>query len=417
MRTRLALPLTGLLFAPSFFLSGAVFSADCVPGVATAGTCTVPANVFKVSVEAWGGGGRGGARTVGSGGGGGAGSFCGNLDVPVQPGDDLTITIGAGGNSVSGNGGASSVVSGAVTLVSAAGGTGVGNSATGGNGGAACTITGATGYAGGRGGDGAAVGGGGGGGGGAGSGSNGGNGGNGALLAAGVGGAGGTGTTPGGAGGRGAFTGINSVAGSAPGGGGGGRSTLNNSRADGAAGRVALAFTVSDPDPALSGITVDGGLGPVNVPADGVSSATIAVTVVDGDENPLSGSVVLSADSATTVITPLVVPTATGAFAPAVGTSATASLISGVATFTVTNTVVESVTYSAVAYTDPDQPTPANGFAPAAIADIGAGVVVTFDALPPPVGTAIPTMSAYGLLAMTGLLGLLAGWHQRRRRG
>ncbi|CRI64499.1 hypothetical protein THIOKS11970012 [Thiocapsa sp. KS1] len=192
---------------------------------------------------------------------------------------------------------------------------------------------------------------------------------------------------------------------------------MNNSRADGAAGRVALAFTVSDPDPALSGITVDGGLGPVNVPADGVSSATIAVTVVDGDENPLSGSVVLSADSATTVITPLVAPTATGTFAPAVGTSATASLISGVATFTVTNTVVESVTYSAVAYTDPDQPQPANGFAPAAIADIGEGVVVTFDALPPPVGTAIPTMSAYGLLAMTGLIGLLAGWHQRRRRG
>ncbi|WP_296696921.1 IPTL-CTERM sorting domain-containing protein [Thiocapsa sp. UBA6158] len=416
MRIRLALPLTGLLLAPSFFLSGAVFAADCVPGVASAGTCTVPANVFKVSFEAWGGGGRGGARSVGSGGGGGAGSFCGNLEVPVQPGDDLAITIGAGGNSASGNGGASSVVSGAETLVSAAGGTGVGSSATGGNGGAACTITGAIGYAGGRGGNGATVGGGGGGGGGAGSGSNGSNGGNGTVTAAGVGGEGGTGATPGGAGGQGAGRIVDeAVAGSAPGGGGGGRSTVNNSRADGAAGRVTLAFTVSDPDRELSGITVDGGSDPVNVPADGTTSATIAVTVLDEDENPLSGSVVLSADSATTVITPVELPTTIRSSAPSVGASGTAPLINGVATFTVTNTVVESVTYSAKAYTDPDQPTPANGFAPAAIVTIGDGVIVTFEDLPPPV--AIPTMSAYGLLAMTGLLGLLAGWHQRRRRG
>ncbi len=400
MRIRLALPLTGLLLAPSFFLPGVALSADCAVGVAAAGACTVPANVFKVTVEAWGGGGRGGAGTgiINSGGGGGGGSFCGNLDVPVQPGDELTITVGDGGNSASGNGGVSSVVDGVESLVSAAGGTGVGSSATGGAGGAACTIAGATGYAGGRGGNGA--GGGGGGGGGAGSGGSGGDGGDGGLLPTnGTGGTGGTGETAGGAGGRGAYTAIAAVAGSAPGGGGGGRSTLNNSRADGAAGQVTLAFTVSEPNGALSGITVDDGPGPVNVPADGISSATIAVTVVDGDENPLSGSVVLSASSATTVILP----------------SATQPLIQGVATFTVTNTVVESVTYTAVAYTDPDQP-PVNGFAPAAISTIG-NVVVNFDAPPPPVATSIPTMSAYGLLAMTGLLGLLAGWHQRRRRG
>ncbi|WP_170164718.1 IPTL-CTERM sorting domain-containing protein [Thiocapsa rosea] len=212
----------------------------------------------------------------------------------------------------------------------------------------------------------------------------------------------------------------NGNAGSAPGGAGGGSRTSQSegtrTGGAGAAGRVTLTFTVSEPDQALSGITVDGGQDPVNVPADGTSSATIAVTVVDGDENPLSGSVVLSADSATTVITPLVATKTIGLFTPAPGTSATASLINGVATFSVTNTVVESVTYSAVAYTDPDLP-PANGFAPAAIVAIEGDVVVTFDALPPPVGTAIPTMSAYGLLAMTGLLGLLAGWHQRRRRG
>lgn len=412
MRTRLALPLTGLLFAPSFLIPGAALSADCAVGVAAAGPCTVPANVFEVTVGAWGGGGAGGGSGNASiasargGGGGGGGGFAQSA-IAVTPGETLNVIVGAGGagsSAANGANGGDSTIDGYQDEILAKGGAGGirnvsgGPTPTGGAGGSANI------------GDSTA------------------NGANGTAGATGYGissGAGGKGADAGGGAGGAAISDIggtsNGNAGSAPGGAGSGSRTSQSggSRTGGAgaAGRVTLAFTVSDPDPALSGITVGGGPGPVNVPADGSSSATIAVTVVDGDENPLSGSVVLGADSATTVITPLLAPTTTGAFAPMVGATATAPLIDGVATFTVTNTVVESVTYSAVAYTDPDQPPPVNGFAPAAIADIGDGVVVVFQALPPPVGTAIPTMSAYGLFAMTGLLGLLAGWHQRRRRG
>lgn len=71
---------------------------------------------------------------------------------------------------------------------------------------------------------------------------------------------------------------------------------------------------------------------------------------------------------------------------------------SGIASFTVVSTVAQTVTFTA-------------SYNP----DIGA-VDIEFQDAPPPQPTAIPTMSAYGLLTMTGLLALLAGWQQRRRR-
>jgi hypothetical protein len=47
--------------------------------------------------------------------------------------------------------------------------------------------------------------------------------------------------------------------------------------------------------------------------------------------------------------------------------------------------------------------------------DGAAGTVIfTFRELPPP--TPVPTMSAYGLLSMAGLMGILGAWRQRRRK-
>jgi hypothetical protein len=61
---------------------------------------TVPANVWKVFVEVRGGGGSGAFGTLETGaGGGGAGGFSKRL-VPVTPGSVITITVGAGGASV-----------------------------------------------------------------------------------------------------------------------------------------------------------------------------------------------------------------------------------------------------------------------------------------------------------------------------
>ncbi|EJL01667.1 putative phage protein [Pseudomonas fluorescens Q2-87] len=61
---------------------------------------TVPANVWKVFVEVRGGGGSGAFGTLETGaGGGGAGGFSKRL-VPVTPGSVITVTVGAGGASV-----------------------------------------------------------------------------------------------------------------------------------------------------------------------------------------------------------------------------------------------------------------------------------------------------------------------------
>ena len=55
---------------------------------------TVPVGVTQLWVEAWGGGGGGGPTTGGAGGGGGGYS---RRLVPVNPGDQLTVTVGSGG--------------------------------------------------------------------------------------------------------------------------------------------------------------------------------------------------------------------------------------------------------------------------------------------------------------------------------
>lgn len=68
----------------------------------------VPANVFALQVEGWGGGGGGGAGNGTYGGGGGAGGGYQLEFVNVLPGQTIRVTVGAGGlgSNVNGNGGA-----------------------------------------------------------------------------------------------------------------------------------------------------------------------------------------------------------------------------------------------------------------------------------------------------------------------
>ena len=78
--------------------TSSAWAADCVSGVYTASTtCTVPAGVTSMTIEAWGGGGGGGGGAFGpSGGGGGGGSYCQGT-YTVAAGNALQIRVGAAG--------------------------------------------------------------------------------------------------------------------------------------------------------------------------------------------------------------------------------------------------------------------------------------------------------------------------------
>ena len=98
---------------------------------------TVPTGVASISAVAIGGGG-GGASNVNDGGGGGGGSLQYRNNIPVEPGEQLFVTVGSGGQPAinAGSGGYSSISRSGVTLVKATGGAGA-RSQFGGPGGAA----------------------------------------------------------------------------------------------------------------------------------------------------------------------------------------------------------------------------------------------------------------------------------------
>lgn len=93
-------------------------------------TWTVPTGVTSIDYVVVAGGGSGGMTyrttpTSGGGGGGGAGGFRTGGNLPVTPGETLTLTVGAGGSSGAGTSGSlSSLVSTANTIESAGGGRG-----------------------------------------------------------------------------------------------------------------------------------------------------------------------------------------------------------------------------------------------------------------------------------------------------
>ncbi len=85
----------------------------------------VPAGVTAISAVAIGGGG-GGASNVNDGGGGGGGGLQYRNDIPVTPGETLTVVVGAGGapGTNAGTGGPSGIYRSGTQLVYATGGTG-----------------------------------------------------------------------------------------------------------------------------------------------------------------------------------------------------------------------------------------------------------------------------------------------------
>ncbi|MBI4085993.1 MAG: fibronectin type III domain-containing protein [Candidatus Liptonbacteria bacterium] len=252
-------------------------------------TWTAPAGVTSVTVEAWGGGGAGGVS--GAGGTGAGGGAYSKATVTVTPGQNYSLTVGAGGvvlGTPSGDSWFSPGAVGEATVLAKGGGV-----AEPGTGGAAASGIGATKFSGGNGGAGFTGSGtrGGGGGGSATGSANGGNGGNGASFVAGTGGIGeGNGGGGGGTGGGGA-----AGPGNAPGGGGGGAALAVNGGA-GAAGRVVLTYTVSVTVPtvttqAASSIAATTATGNGNITATGGANADSRGFVYSTTSHALPGNV------------------------------------------------------------------------------------------------------------------------------
>src|SRR5665647_2241495 len=84
----------GAVATAALLLPAAAYAANCVNGI-NAATCTVPAGVTSIFIEAWGAGG-GGDKGPAVGGGGGGGSYCAGT-FAVAPLATLTVTTGAGG--------------------------------------------------------------------------------------------------------------------------------------------------------------------------------------------------------------------------------------------------------------------------------------------------------------------------------
>jgi len=100
---------------------------------------TVPAGVTSITVKAWGGGGGGGSYSAANGHGSGGGGGYASADLSVTPGENLTITVGAGGIGGTGingggGGGGSSIKRSSTRLIVAGGGGGGPSTYSGSNG-------------------------------------------------------------------------------------------------------------------------------------------------------------------------------------------------------------------------------------------------------------------------------------------
>lgn len=212
---------------------------------ASSGTWTVPANVYSIKIDAWGGGGAGaGQSTSGTGGlAGGAGGSRSTTTISVTPGQTIYYNIGAArtgtsGNAADGNDTWVSKLSNTAPTVSTDGVVAKGGKSAVGTTQGAGSTTGCVGTSS-RGGSGRV--------GGA---SSGGGGSSAGTTLAGVdatGTAGATAPAGGGNGGAGHASGGNGTAGSTPGGGGGGaykNNTTSRTGGSGAAGRVILTYSV-----------------------------------------------------------------------------------------------------------------------------------------------------------------------------
>lgn len=233
-------------------------------------TFTVPDNVTEITVEVWGGGGRGGNVNDNNtaAGGGGSGAY-GRSVLSVQPGQQFSLSVGAGSTSPNQSGGNSSFGSPAVVAAGGGGSVSV-NTSAGGSAGAA--LAGDVTTPGNPGGDGET------------GGSNR-RGGAGGTAPDGLEVAGGTGGAPG-------QGGQDGSPGGAPGGGGGGAATGTGQitpRTGGAGGngRVEITYEVVDDAVAISGQVrgIAGGLADAEVTARDSGGSVVASATSDGGGN------------------------------------------------------------------------------------------------------------------------------------
>lgn len=123
-----------------FAATSGIINVSNAQTFSSSGTFTVPAGVTSITVQAWGGGGRGGSRTFGSPdntgfGGGGGGGYSRSV-IGVTSGATYTVTVGAGSTSNATPGGDSWFDNNTV-LLARGGSTVANNTTTGANGGAA----------------------------------------------------------------------------------------------------------------------------------------------------------------------------------------------------------------------------------------------------------------------------------------
>lgn len=119
-----------------FFCGSATAQTTLTQSFTSNGSWVVPAGVTEVTIECWGAGGAGSYRNAGGigspdnpGAGGGGGAYAKKV-LTVEAGKTLTVVVGQGGSgtqSVSGNGGESSVSYNSAVVAKAVGGTGATN--------------------------------------------------------------------------------------------------------------------------------------------------------------------------------------------------------------------------------------------------------------------------------------------------
>ena len=130
-----------------FLISSSAFAQ--VFDTSGAGTYTVPAGVYQLTVEAWGAGGSGGTRsTNGYSGGGGGGAYVRSV-LNVTPGTTYNLSVGAGSNGT--QPGQDSWFGTATTVLAKGGNSVANNSTSGASGGSVSASVGVTKYGGGNG--------------------------------------------------------------------------------------------------------------------------------------------------------------------------------------------------------------------------------------------------------------------------
>ncbi len=230
LKKKLSYILIGLMFTATGMSQSQPFTGN--------GTFTVPAGVTSITVEAWGGGGRGSSLSTNILGGGGGGGAYAAKTIAVLPGQTYNVSVGSGSTSNASAGGDSSFGS-PVLLLAKGGNSASANSANGAPGGQASACLGDIAYSGGNGSTASASHSGGGGS----SAGNAANGNNGSAPN------GGAAPAGGGSGGDGTSTNTGGENGFGPGGGGGGaRKTggSNKSGGNGANGYVLVTWTVAE---------------------------------------------------------------------------------------------------------------------------------------------------------------------------